>query len=461
VRAIDCQWELISSTHQRSAKLTKHLDGIVRELWSNQRLDIPFYRIMENADLPSSLQSDLIAASKEEWHNYVLPWKTIYPETTYPYIFAIKTEKRTRFWTIPDAQELYEFGQMIKCIAEKSNNDQISEEQRTSKYWIGLNDIGFVQSQDVITSSRSERSSLNKVLGQAGIHRLQHACLLFRSSKTSVLVDPQFSFGCCEGEDWPTIAEIGSIDAVVISHSHTDHFCKASLLMFDRNTQMIVPKVDNESMLCPNMALFLKDAGFKDIKELKAGESLCVGDITINGHPFYGEQPWMNLKEPIKSLRNIGLTYVIECGAVRSWLLVDSGQEFSNSMVNYARECRDELGRLDYVFSNMRQFGWAPNSVDGTGRYLFCYPEEIVINPRMWPSNQIMTLGCGGLAEILESLGNITFYPYAHWWNSPHRKVNLDSENMLEEKAVYELSQITSSNIVCKNWNIGDLISIE
>ena len=456
--ATGAQWELVSTTHQRSARTTRFLDDIIRHIYLNTKGSLPLHRMLRDVDLPGPLKSDFIQAADEEWHNFVIPWDTVFPKSAFPYIFGIKKNKRTRFWTIHNSEQLSEIGSVMRDIASGREVDKRLGCEIGDKYRIGLREIGFA-GNGYHFDSDGYRVSLNNKLGDKGIHRLQHSCLLFRSSQACIVIDPQFSFASSEGEDWPTVAEIGEIDAVFISHSHTDHFCRASLLMLDRKTRIFVPEVNTNSMLCPDMAAFLRDAGFINVKTAGEDEIINVQDIKVETHPFYGEQPWINIEQYSNDLRNKGLTYVVECNDSRSWLLVDSGQEFNNSMAHYVESNRSKLGQIDFVFSNMRQFAWVPHSIDGTGRYLFCFPQEIVINPAKWPINEIMTLGCQGLAQVLNHLEDVTFYPYSHWWQKPLTKIYLDGEKKYEDKMVYELSRITRSNIIFKNWNIGDYIA--
>ena len=100
------------------------------------------------------------------------------------------------------------------------------------------------------------------------------------------------------------------IDAVVISHSHEDHFCPASLMFFPSDTPIIIPNVKKPSMLCVDMAAILKSCGFTNIIEADWYSSHVVGDITLHAYPFYGEQPWLNFYSPIPGFRNQGNTFV-------------------------------------------------------------------------------------------------------------------------------------------------------
>ena len=67
-----------------------------------------------------------------------------------------------------------------------------------------------------------------------GIFRLQHASLLYRTETTGVLVDPHLhsNYGLPKIKNDITRAQLeGNVDAVIISHSHYDHWHYPTLMM--------------------------------------------------------------------------------------------------------------------------------------------------------------------------------------------------------------------------------------
>ena len=69
--ATGAQWELVSTTHQRSARTTRFLDDIIRHIYLNTKGSLPLHRMLRDLDLPGPLKSDFIQAADEEW----LSWK--------------------------------------------------------------------------------------------------------------------------------------------------------------------------------------------------------------------------------------------------------------------------------------------------------------------------------------------------------------------------------------------------
>ncbi len=64
----------------------------------------------------------------------------------------------------------------------------------------------------------------------------------------------------------PQAADIGAVDAILISHGHWDHLDSKSLARFDRATRVIAPK---------------RVRGFADVAEVTAGDEVEVGQVTV------------------------------------------------------------------------------------------------------------------------------------------------------------------------------------
>ena len=65
-------------------------------------------------------------------------------------------------------------------------------------------------------------------------------------------------------------AEIGPVDAILISHRHYDHLDRKSLARFDRATRVIAPK---------------RVRGFAHVAEVAPGDDVAVGDVTVTATP--------------------------------------------------------------------------------------------------------------------------------------------------------------------------------
>ena len=65
-------------------------------------------------------------------------------------------------------------------------------------------------------------------------------------------------------------ADVGAVDAILISHGHWDHLDSKSLARFDRRTRVIAPK---------------PVGGFTDVVEVAAGDEVAVGPVTVTATP--------------------------------------------------------------------------------------------------------------------------------------------------------------------------------
>ncbi|MCY1060380.1 MBL fold metallo-hydrolase [Nannocystis sp. SCPEA4] len=295
-----------------------------------------------------------------------------------------------------------------------------------------------------------------------GIFRLQHASLLFRSESSAVIADPQFSYAT--EQDWLRRESYPNIDAILISHSHTDHFCLTSVMRFPRDTPIVVPRVRRGSLLTPPMAEILRAAGFTRVIDAEWFSTHEFGDIRVTVYPFYGEQPWLTFASPSEDLRNWGNTYVVGANGVKTWFLIDSGREFGRSMTDLCGQVREEHGHIDIVASNLREFGWSPGQIDGKGSYLYCFPEEIVMDPRRWPDGELMTLGPHGARELLDALEPGYFLPYAHWWHPLERRSHLVDERLTEEQMLAAIRESPRGKGRLRTqlleWHVGDRLQL-
>lgn len=259
-------------------------------------------------------------------------------------------------------------------------------------------------------------------LREPGVHRLQHAALLFRSKTTGVLVDPHFHSAYRPAATLRDIhrADIeGLVDAILISHSHGDHYSLSTLLTFPPETTILVPEVPRASILAPDMASELRRLGFTDVRTPRwYGEPVQIGDIQIHTLPFYGEQPLRDEPLPDPLTRNWGNSYVISTNQLRCWILIDTGADPLGSMVEVAERVRREIGDVDCLASNLRAFvPHSPFYITGQGHYWLALSGSQMERFHTFGSQQI-TLGPTGVAEICARARIPFFLPYAHWWGN-------------------------------------------
>ena len=115
-----------------------------------------------------------------------------------------------------------------------------------------------------------------------------HACLEVLTNTNSLLVDP-WLLGSCYWRSWwnyppvrDGVIENISPTAIYITHVHWDHWHGPTLKHFlNKNIQIITHEEPNKRSYRD-----LKEFGFKNIKILKHGESLNIGNIKITPYQF-------------------------------------------------------------------------------------------------------------------------------------------------------------------------------
>lgn len=118
---------------------------------------------------------------------------------------------------------------------------------------------------------------------------LGHQGWLLATEDTQILVDPLLEPGTGDIDSyWMLVypprrfdySALGPVDAVLITHEHTDHFHVPSLLRLDRRIRIIV-----SSMMSTAARRVLDDLGFT-VQSLAPGEKLSVGSLELHGlHP--------------------------------------------------------------------------------------------------------------------------------------------------------------------------------
>lgn len=354
---------------------------------------------------------------------------------------------------LPEFQEL-----LYRCGQARFSYKEICEQ--VSEPAIKLLDK-LIKARVLIEQSPSERSVPRDM---AGVFRLQHAALLYRTHTTGILVDPQLhsNYGLSDlKRDFTRAMLEGCVDGILISHSHYDHWHFPTLMQFSPDIPIIVPKVPRGSITCEDMEARLKGLGFKQVMAVDwYADPITIGDIEIHVLPFYGEQPLVpefnETKHP--DLRNWGNTYLLRTPEYSSWFLIDAGTDPMGSMAEVAAYVKQKFGGVDHVLSNFQ-----PLSYNSIGTDLSGWGADIIGNllsnpPIFSVTNKaegfhLATLGPKGVAELCAIVGAKACLPYAHSWAEPGH-YTIHDENLLRQ-VHDELKALDCSTEVIP-WRIGD-----
>ncbi len=259
---------------------------------------------------------------------------------------------------------------------------------------------------DLVDDGESETDRMDADLTFVG-----HNTVVVRGPRASVMVDPYFRPAEAR---WPTgyqplgPGQLGDVDAVLITHSHPDHFDPASLLRIDPDTRVVVPVLERETVLAVDLVRRLWELGFADVVALGWWQSITVGDLEITALPFYGEQP---TDGPVlhPEIRNAGNTYVVRTPGWSAAFLADSGRDHLGDVRGVADRWHAEHGPVDVVFGGYR--GWfsypAALVTSSVARYLPFVP------PEQWQVRQQLMNGPSELIDAAERFGARWVVPYA------------------------------------------------
>jgi len=292
-------------------------------------------------------------------------------------------------------------------------------------------------------------------LSRPGIHRLQHSALLYRSHKAGILVDPNFHFAPKAALGGRTInikSLVENVTCILISHSHNDHLSFPSLLIFPRDTLIVVPEVSRGSLLCDRMDVRLRSLGFTNVVTKPwYCEPFQVEDITVQALPFYGEQATLEESASCPDLRNWGNTYWLELNGFKSWLLIDAGSDREGKMLDVADFVLSTHGPTDCLLSNMREFTLAsPFYINLGANWLTLSMDQKIRFHTM--STHSITLGVDGVGAVCKASQARFFLPYSHWWQEPGKMAPDEKARM--EKLTEILRTLGSPTRVVE-WPIG------
>jgi L-ascorbate metabolism protein UlaG (beta-lactamase superfamily) len=235
--------------------------------------------------------------------------------------------------------------------------------------------------------------------------------VLVRSASTAVLVDPLLRPARAsqpEGYRPHPLAALGPLDAVLVTHSHPDHFAPGTLVQLPPDVPVVVPRVARESLLAVAMGRRLRELGHRAVLEVAPGDRLRVGDVDVDVLPFHGEQP-TDAAVLHPEVRNVGVTYVVRTPDLAVALVADSGRDHGGDVRDVAAAARREHGPVDVVFAGYR--GWETYPVQllqsSVARSLLLVP------PDLWTARQRIMDDAHDALDVAERWGARVLVPYA------------------------------------------------
>lgn len=237
-----------------------------------------------------------------------------------------------------------------------------------------------------------------------------HNTVVVRSPYTQVVIDPWLLPVSPDTTYQPVRrAELGKIDAIIITHSHPDHFDPNTLFQFGRDVKVIVPFVERESLLAIDMAFRARELGFNDVQALKWWEEIQIGDIHIAALPFYGEQPTTS-DQLCPEVRNLGNTYLIRTPKFSCAFIADSGRDREGDVRDVALEAYRRWGAIDTLFAGYR--GWCLYPIQYVQSSVSCF--LLFVPPELYTVRQSIMNNISEAVDTAETWHARYFVPYAN-----------------------------------------------
>ena len=116
-----------------------------------------------------------------------------------------------------------------------------------------------------------------------------HTSILLRTAGARILTDPLLRNLLRSPNRAFDLTRL-DLTAICCTHSHWDHCDVETLLRFDKQIPIIIPRVHQATAFNPPIVPVLRRLGFRDIRELDPWQSQQLGDVELILIPFHGEQ---------------------------------------------------------------------------------------------------------------------------------------------------------------------------
>ena len=182
----------------------------------------------------------------------------------------------------------------------------------------------------------------------SGIELVSHSSVIISDNGNKFFLDPAFYKEDINSNAYQafrdSFKQIPMMKGIFISHHHWDHLHIPSLVRFDRNTPIYIPKVSNPSCFNPTIKPLISILGFKNIFEVSHWDEIkLTNQLSFTGIPFHGE--WFG---PNSSFN--GFTCLFKLNDNNIFLAIDSDRDDNGNMCDIIKRLSSKISQLDYLF---------------------------------------------------------------------------------------------------------------
>lgn len=230
-----------------------------------------------------------------------------------------------------------------------------------------------------------------------------HTSILLQTATSAVITDPLLRPGL--GAPRAALDAVRlPLTAICLTHAHWDHCDVQSLLMFDKATPVVIPRVYKPTIFNPPMVPVLRLLGFSDIREADPWDRLQLGDVEMTLVPFHGEQD-----EPDAEIDHY--TYVFKTAGVTLYGGVDAFRDTYGEMPAVLARVRDEhKPTVAFLPISRMEYAVADGGVNGFCRY---------VDTRILNKSFQYTAGPHEAVQWVRELDVQTVVPYATFTFNP------------------------------------------
>jgi L-ascorbate metabolism protein UlaG (beta-lactamase superfamily) len=151
---------------------------------------------------------------------------------------------------------------------------------------------------------------------------------------------------------------------ICCTHNHWDHCDFQTLLWFNKDVPVFVPKIEHPNVLNPPMVEALRSLGFHDIREVTHWDPVRIDDIEFIPTPFHGEQD-----EPGAQIDHY--TYVVRSGEFTVYGGVDSYRDTLGEMTGVLEKVRELYHpQIAFLPVSRMEYTYADGGVNGFCRHM-------------------------------------------------------------------------------------------